>query len=141
MSPLIIAAVAAGAYLVFFRKKSPSSGGGPSPGGAPGVLPVSYNVPQSGDLTVLETQQALNMLGFGSLTEDGIYGPQTAAAIRAFQTQAGVAVDGVVGPQTSAAIHTAMADIGLSLGDGGQATTGPRFDPRQTPWYAHHHQY
>jgi peptidoglycan hydrolase-like protein with peptidoglycan-binding domain len=35
-----------------------------------------------------------------AISADGVYGPQTAAAVEAVQTAAGVAVDGVVGPQT-----------------------------------------
>ena len=39
-------------------------------------------------------QQALN------ITEDGLFGPQTYGAIKAFQEAHGLSVDGIVGPQT-----------------------------------------
>jgi peptidoglycan hydrolase-like protein with peptidoglycan-binding domain len=39
-----------------------------------------------------------------NLTVDGIFGPQTAAAVRAFQQQKGLAVDGIVGPSTWSAL-------------------------------------
>jgi peptidoglycan hydrolase-like protein with peptidoglycan-binding domain len=38
------------------------------------------------------------------LTLDGIFGPNTAAAVREFQTQRGIGVDGIVGPHTMAAL-------------------------------------
>jgi len=38
------------------------------------------------------------------LAQDGVYGTQTAAAVRAFQSRHGLAVDGKVGPATTAAL-------------------------------------
>jgi peptidoglycan hydrolase-like protein with peptidoglycan-binding domain len=45
-------------------------------------------------------QQAL-----GSITVDGVFGPETEEAVRSFQSSHGLSVDGVVGPQTSAALR------------------------------------
>ena len=39
-----------------------------------------------------------------SVAVDGIFGPQTEAAVRAFQQQKGLAVDGIVGPNTWSAL-------------------------------------
>ena len=39
-----------------------------------------------------------------TLTVDGIFGPGTDAAVRAFQQQKGLAVDGIVGPATWSAL-------------------------------------
>jgi peptidoglycan hydrolase-like protein with peptidoglycan-binding domain len=39
-----------------------------------------------------------------SVAVDGIFGPRTDAAVRAFQQQKGLAVDGIVGPQTWTAL-------------------------------------
>ena len=49
-------------------------------------------------------QQAL-----GGLNVDGIFGPETEAAVRSFQSSHGLAVDGIVGPQTSAALRGGCA--------------------------------
>jgi hypothetical protein len=46
-------------------------------------------------------QRVLLALGYTALGEaDGVYGAQTAAAVREFQRRAGLDADGVVGPQT-----------------------------------------
>jgi len=56
---------------------------------------------------VLAVQRALNALDCGAGPLDGKLGQDTLAAIRRFQSAAGIAVDGIVGPQTRAAIEHA----------------------------------
>lgn len=56
---------------------------------------------------VQELQQSLSKLGDG-LAVDGIFGPDTARAVRAFQSRSGLIVDGVVGPATKAALAAAL---------------------------------
>lgn len=53
---------------------------------------------------VRQAQARLDLLGHGPGAADGVYGPQTRAAVRRFQAAAGVAVDGVVGPETWAVL-------------------------------------
>jgi len=47
-------------------------------------------------------QQALNKGGW--LKEDGMFGPATADAVKAFQRSKGLVVDGIVGPHTADAL-------------------------------------
>ena len=49
---------------------------------------------------VAALQRRLNALGFDAGREDGILGPETEAAIRQFQRNAGLTPDGIFGPQT-----------------------------------------
>ena len=53
---------------------------------------------------VEELQRRLNAMGFDAAREDGIFGPQTEAALRQFQRNAGTTSDGVCGPATLDAI-------------------------------------
>ena len=73
--------------------------------------------------TVLGVQQALNFLRVASppLVEDGIRGPKTIAAVKAFQTAHGIVSDGIVGPQTAAALQRALS---LAMGGGTGAGAG-----------------
>lgn len=52
---------------------------------------------------VTYVQRRLNAYG-ADLNLDGVYGPRTAAEVRAFQTQHGLAADGLAGPKTWAAL-------------------------------------
>jgi len=54
--------------------------------------------------TVRKVQRRLAKLGFAVGSIDGVYGPQTAAAVRSFQDGAGLTPDGEVGPDTMAAL-------------------------------------
>ncbi|MGY4222696.1 lysozyme family protein [Bradyrhizobium sp. USDA 4503] len=77
--------------------------------GAPAIanppLPATGNV-QDG----VWLQSSLNTLGANPpLVVDGIVGPATRNAVRAFQMTKSLVVDGLVGPATSAAIEAALA--------------------------------
>lgn len=68
---------------------------------------------------VLNVQKALLARGFNPGPLDGKMGPQTKAAIIAFQTKAGLKPDGIVGPLTSTALFkTAPMSSPLSTDSG-----------------------
>lgn len=54
-------------------------------------------------MRIKEVQQRLNDMGY-SLGEDGILGPKTTAAVKAFQGTAGLKPDGIIGPDTIRAL-------------------------------------
>ena len=66
---------------------------------------------------VLVLQERLNALGFDAGRADGLFGPETAAAVRGFQKEYGVAEDGMFGPITHAAL------VGLRVNRPGTAAT------------------
>ncbi len=50
-------------------------------------------------------QVQLLQSALGGISVDGIFGPETEAAVREFQERNGLAVDGIVGPQTAGALR------------------------------------
>lgn len=61
--------------------------------------------PAAPDLTsTASLQAALLTLGFYKGTVDGVAGPKTLEAVRAFQKASGIAADGIAGPRTQAAL-------------------------------------
>jgi len=63
-----------------------------------------------GDL-VKAVQACLNKLGYAAGAEDGVFGPQTEWAVRAFQNDAGLVPDGEVGTATLAALKAKKCKV------------------------------
>ena len=57
---------------------------------------------------VKKVQEMLDTVGFSPGSIDGIFGPKTEAAVRAFQESVKIAVDGIVGPDTTGALKDAL---------------------------------
>jgi hypothetical protein len=74
----------------------------------PGVVLRVKKPPMTGPL-VREVQRQLTKLGFNSGPIDGVYGPQTAAAVQSFQIARGLLVDGEVGERTAAALGVELS--------------------------------
>lgn len=60
-------------------------------------------------MTIRDIQTALAKAGYRPGPIDGVWGRQTAAALRAFQKDKGLAVDGIAGPQSVAALAALSA--------------------------------
>jgi hypothetical protein len=65
---------------------------------------------------VRQLQQCLATLGLHPGRIDGIYGPQTEAAVAAFQAAQGLVVDGEVGPETRAILDAACPSAAKKKG-------------------------
>jgi N-acetylmuramoyl-L-alanine amidase len=76
---------------------------GPSPVPAGGIV-LRLKEPHMTGRLVRDVQQALVAQGLQTGGVDGDFGPQTAAAVRAFQLRRGLAVDGEVGALTAKAL-------------------------------------
>jgi peptidoglycan hydrolase-like protein with peptidoglycan-binding domain len=74
------------------------------------VMPIPAGTPIVSNQDI---QRALNALGYASplLVADGSIGPKSKAAVLAFQKDHGLTQDGIPGPQTKAALQTALAAL------------------------------
>jgi hypothetical protein len=98
-----------------FAAASGSSAGKAGGKGTKGARPTPSNQHPVGKgeagKRVSDLQSRLNALG-AHLKVDGIFGPKTLAAVRAFQRSHGLKVDGLVGPKTTAALRKPAAGHG-----------------------------
>ncbi|RKL68036.1 peptidase [Salipaludibacillus neizhouensis] len=69
-------------------------------------------------------QNALNNNGANAGTADGVFGPNTASAVRSFQRSAGIGVDGIAGPQTYKALNGGSGSSASSSSGGSTASSG-----------------
>jgi peptidoglycan hydrolase-like protein with peptidoglycan-binding domain len=65
------------------------------------------------DDNIAALQEALDICGYEPGKHDGMMGPHTRDAIRAFQKDVGVDVDGDVGPQTRGALARKLSEVAV----------------------------
>jgi peptidoglycan hydrolase-like protein with peptidoglycan-binding domain len=65
--------------------------------------------------TTQGVQAALARLGFSPGAADGIAGPKTKQAVKAYQTSKGLTSDGIVGPMTRAALAEDLRAQGFDV--------------------------
>lgn len=80
-----------------------------SAGAPPRARELRVTSPIMAGSDVIELQRRLAALGYVTGPLDGLYGPMTAAAVRAFQRDRALPMDGVVGPETRAALAAAIS--------------------------------
>ena len=94
-----LAALTAGPTAALADATGTAAAPSPSPAGPPTTTEHTIILSEGAEGRQVELlQQAL------SIPVDGIFGPETEAAVRSFQEARGLTVDGIVGPQTSAAL-------------------------------------
>src|SRR5215467_15009450 len=76
--------------------------------------PLELKLPYDRGLDVLAVQQRLRALNMPTGTPDGIYGPQTAAAMRSFQAANGLPSTGACDEATWQRLFPAAPDAGTS---------------------------
>lgn len=75
---------------------------------------------------VTRLQQALSRAGYNPGAADGIFGPQTKAAVVRYQKAHGLAADGIVGKNTGGSLFNSRnADMWDGRPDAGSRPTGP----------------
>ena len=92
-----------------------------SPNDRPGTYPGSPLREGSTGSSVREAQFYLKLLGvyyheIPEISIDGVYGPATTEAVKAFQSLFGLTVDGVIGPATWSALYTQAQKLRSSDG-------------------------
>ncbi len=73
---------------------------------------------------VTRLQKRLAAAGFDPGAADGVFGPKTEAAVKAFQDSAGIAADGIAGPATNAKLAEAEAAALEKLSNFGKEDEG-----------------
>ncbi len=105
-----VARVCAGGTCYYTINMGSNAGGAAFPGGTTPVTPA-LNVPL---VRVGETSENVTTIQYllrqhgATIAPDGIFGPQTLAAVKAFQQKKGLQVDGIVGPQTFGALFVTV---------------------------------
>lgn len=112
-----------------YRNPYPSLVAAEARGEVPGATSGAIRLGHRGE-AVQAWQEALNRALDAGLGTDGVFGPATDAATRAFQEARGLEVDGIVGPATLAAIETVTGTPVAAAGDDPQQVSDGTFPGR-----------
>ena len=66
---------------------------------------------------VTSIQEALTICGFNPGKADGKMGPNTIAANKAFQKEAGISVDGIVGEDTATSLAESLSEASVKAAE------------------------
>lgn len=97
----------------------------PDATGVPAATPRPTVHAGSDGPAVKSLQTWLTLRGFDPGPQDGLFGPRTEGAVRAFQRARGLEVDGIVGPQTWGALQNSSAAAGSTRPSAPTRTAGP----------------
>nr|WP_198035256.1 peptidoglycan-binding protein [Streptacidiphilus rugosus] len=103
---------------------------------AVGLLPSSAHALDS------TTWEQRNLAGIGYLSSsgvDGVAGPQTTAAVRAFQHDNGLDEDGVYGARTELALHNKVIEVQHAVGASADGAYGSGTASAVSGWQGAHH--
>jgi peptidoglycan hydrolase-like protein with peptidoglycan-binding domain len=116
-----LAAVSAGptASIAYGQSAATGSASTPEAPGTEQTTEQSLSLSEGSEGRQVELLQR----ALGTVKVDGVFGPETGAALRAFQATAGLTADGVVGPATSATLHVGTALTGEASSSSGEAAT------------------
>ena len=91
---------------------------------SPSAVPHTLLKEGSRGASVLDAQKELKAAGFNPGPLDGVFGPKTQAAVKAFQKSHGLVQDGIVGPKTWGALKGDRFEPGKPSTGGGKPSTG-----------------
>ncbi|WP_338777930.1 peptidoglycan-binding protein [Metabacillus sp. FJAT-52054] len=95
------------------------------PGGNTGTTGDTLKIGSRGD-AVADLQRKLTKLGFNTGGIDGVFGPATDKAVRAFQKSKRLTADGIVGPKTWSALNGSSSQPGTTLANSGTLRKGSK---------------
>ena len=107
-SAAVTAAMVVTPTMSAFGAGTPKAGGGDVTTASPANRAIAPSAPGSLLRIGSSGPDVARVQGAVGVAPDGVFGPETDAAVRAFQTRASVAVDGIVGPQTWGAMFGAQ---------------------------------
>ena len=106
---------------------------------AAGLLVAGGGPAMAASISTTQLQWDLAGLGYLPMSGiDGTYGPQTTAAVRAFQTDQCLSVDGIAGPQTDGALSGVVQLVQEAARAAADGMYGPGTESAVNTWQSQH---